>query len=135
MKFFDEFIDTAKAAADMTVQKSEEIIEKGKTQLKIYKLRAKLKEAYAYLGLRTYIMARKGESLDGAFKMQIEEIDTLRKSISELKEQADLIKYYEKCKNCGSFNDKEDEFCLSCGAALKNFKKTVYTANFDTEQE
>jgi len=135
MKFFDEFRETAKAALDITGEKAEEIIEKGKTQLKIYKLRNKLKEAYAYLGLRAYIMARKGESLDGAFTMQIEEIDSLRKNISELKEQADLIKYYEKCKNCGSFNDKEDEFCLSCGAKLKHFQKTVYTANFDSEQE
>ena len=135
MKFFDEFCDTARAAIDITGEKAEEMIEKGKTQVKIYKLRNKLKEAYAYLGLRAYIMARKGESLDGAFDMQVEEIDALRKNISELKEQADLIKYYEKCKNCGCFNDKEDEFCLSCGAALKHFQKTVYSANFESSEQ
>jgi len=105
------------------------------TKLKIYKLRSKLKEAYAYLGLRVYIKTKKGENVEDAIAMQIEEIDALRTSLSELKEQADLLKYYEKCKNCGAFNDKDDEFCLSCGATLKPFHKTAYSVKFDEDKQ
>lgn len=135
MSFIDEIRDTAKAALDITSEKADEIIEKGKTKLKIYKLRNKLKEAYAYLGLRVYIKTKKGENVEDAIAMQIEEIDALRTSLSELKEQADLLKYYEKCKNCGAFNDKDDEFCLSCGATLKPFHKTVYSVQFDEDKQ
>lgn len=135
MSFIDEIRDTAKAALDITSEKADEIIEKGKTKLKIYKLRNKLKEAYAYLGLRVYIKTKKGENVEDAIAMQIEEIDALRTSLSELKEQADLLKYYEKCKNCGAFNDKDDEFCLSCGATLKPFHKTVYSVKFDEDKQ
>ncbi len=135
MSLFEEIRDTAKAAIDMTGDKAEEIIEKGKTKLKIYKLRQRLKEAYAYLGLRVYIKNKRGEALENAFEMQLKEIDAIRQELSELKEQADLIKYYEKCKNCGAFNDKEDEFCLSCGSALKPFHKTVYSVNFQEDEK
>ena len=135
MSLFDEIRDTAKTAIDITGDKAEEIIEKGKTKFKIYKLRQRLKEAYAYLGLRVYIKNKRGEELSNAFEMQIKEIDALRRELSDLKEQADLIKYYEKCKNCGAFNDKEDEFCLSCGATLKPFHKTVYSVEFPGDEK
>jgi rRNA maturation endonuclease Nob1 len=135
VSLFEEIRDTAKAAIDITGDKSEEIIEKGKTKLKIYKLRQKLKEAYAYLGLRVYIKNKRGEALENAFEMQLKEIDAIRQELSELKEQADLIKYYEKCKNCGAFNDKEDEFCLSCGATLKPFQKSVYSVKFQEDEK
>ncbi|MBQ8337962.1 MAG: zinc ribbon domain-containing protein [Oscillospiraceae bacterium] len=135
MSLFEEIRDTAKAAIDITGDKAEEIIEKGKTKLKIYKLRQKLKEAYAYLGLRVYIKNKMGEALENAFEMQLKEIDAIRQELSELKEQADLIKYYEKCKNCGAFNDKEDEFCLSCGATLKPFQKSVYSVKFQEDEK
>ncbi|MBQ8868230.1 MAG: zinc ribbon domain-containing protein [Oscillospiraceae bacterium] len=135
MSLFEEIRDTAKAAIDMTGDKAEEIIEKGKTKLKIYKLRQKLKDSYAYLGLRVYIKNKRGEALENAFEMQLKEIDAIRQELSELKEQADLIKYYEKCKNCGAFNDKEDEFCLSCGSSLKPFHKTVYSVKFQEDEK
>jgi len=135
MGFIEEICETAKTAMDKTGEKAGEIIEKGKTQLKIHKLRSKLRESYAYLGLRVYIRAKRGEKIDDAFAMQIGEIDRIRKNLSELKEQADLIKYYEKCKNCGAFNDKEDEFCLSCGATLKPFHKSVYSVQFAEEEQ
>ena len=133
MSLYDDIRDTARAAIDLTGEKAEEIIEKGKTKLKIYKLRQRLKECYAYLGLRYYIKSKRNDT-EKSFEMQIEEIDTIRKELAELKEQADLIKYYEKCKNCGAFNDKEDEFCLNCGATLKPFHKSVYSVQF-SEQE
>lgn len=135
MSFIDEIYETAKTVALQTGEKAEEIIEKGKTQLKIHKLHKKLKESYAYLGLRVYIKRKRGEELDNSIEMQINEIDTIRKNLAELKEQSELIKYFEKCKNCGAFNDKEDEFCLNCGAVLKPFQKSVYSVQFSDQQE
>ena len=134
MNFFDELYDNAKIAIDITSDKAEELIEKGKTQMKIRKLRHKLKESYAHLGLRLYMKTKRGEGIGDAFEMQINEIDKLRSSLSGLKEQVDLIKYFEKCSNCGSFNAKEDEFCLNCGSQLKPFRKTAYKADFDSEE-
>ena len=134
MNFFDDIYDSAKIALDITSDKAEEIIEKGKTQMKIRKLRRKLKESYAHLGLRLYIKTKRGEEIGDSFEMQMNEIDKLRKSLSELKEQADFIKYFEKCSNCGSFNAKEDEFCLNCGTPLKPFRKAAYKADFNSEE-
>ena len=62
-------------------------------------------------------------------------IDILREQIADLKEQSELIKYSKKCKNCGCYNDKEDEFCLDCGATLYPYHKTVYSVRFPDEEE
>ena len=134
-KFLDEIYDNAKVFIDKTSEKAEEIANKGKTQIKIYKLRAKLKECYTLLGIRVYNKAKAGQEFGEVVKMRINEIDALREEIEELKEQAELIGFYKKCKNCGSYNDKEDEICLNCGASLKPYHKTVYSVNFDKTED
>lgn len=134
MKLFDEIFETAKTVANKTGEKAEEMVDKGKTHLQIYKLRAELRKCYTHLGLRVYHKAKAGEDFGEIVTMRIHEIDLLRKQIAELKEQADLIKFCKKCKNCGTFNDKEDEFCLNCGANLHPYHKTVYSVQFSKDE-
>lgn len=135
MNFFDEIYETAKTLTDKTTQKAEELVDKGKTHLQIYKLRAELRKCYTHLGIRVYNKAKAGEELGEVVSMRIHEIDLLREQIAELKEQADLIKYCQKCKNCGVYNDKEDEICLNCGANLHPYHKTVYSVNFSKDED
>ena len=134
-KFLDEIYDNAKVFIDKTSEKAEEFVDKSKTQIKLYKLRAKLRECYTLLGIRVYNKSKAGEELCEAVEMRINEIDALREEIEKLKEQIELIGFYKKCKNCGSYNDKEDEICLSCGASLKPYHKTVYSVNFDKTED
>ena len=134
-KFIDEIYESAKVFATKTSEKAEEFVGKSKTQLKIYKLRAKLRECYTLLGIRVYNKSKAGEELCKVVEMRIHEIDALRDEIEQLKEQVELIGYYKKCKNCGSYNDKEDEICLNCGASLKPYHKTVYSVNFDKNED
>lgn len=135
MNFFDEIIDSAKTALDKTSEKAEEIIDKGKTQVRIVRLRGELRRCYTRLGLRVYNKSKAGEDFGSDVEMRIREIDILREQLADLKEQSELIKYSKKCKNCGSYNDKEDEFCLDCGAALNPYHKTVYSVRFPDEEE
>ena len=99
-KFIDDIYESAKVFVDKTSEKAEEIANKSKTQIKIYKLRAKLKECYTLLGIRVYNKMKAGEELGKVVEMRIHEIDALREEIEELKEQIELIGYYKKCKNC-----------------------------------
>lgn len=135
MNFFDEIMDSAKAALDKTSEKAEEIIDKGKTRVRIMKLRNELRNCYTRLGFRVYNKSRAGEDFGADVEMRIREIDVLREQIADLKEQSELIKYSKKCKNCGSYNDKEDEFCLDCGATLYPYHKTVYSVRFPDEED
>ena len=134
-KFLDEIYDSAKVFIDKTSERAEEFANKGKTQIEIYKLRAQLRQCYTLLGIRVYNKAKSGEGLDKVMEMRISEITALRQKIEELKEQAELIGFYKKCKNCGSYNDKEDEICLNCGANLNPYHKTVYSVNFDKKED
>ncbi len=133
MSFFDNVYETAKTAIDKTSEKAEEVIDKGRTQIKIVKLRGELRKSYTRLGLRVYNKAKQGEDFGKDVEMRINEIDILREQLVDLEEQAELIKYSKKCKNCGSYNDKEDEFCLNCGANLYPYHKTVYSVRFPDE--
>lgn len=133
MNFFDDIFDNAKNALNKTGEKAEEIIDKGRTQVRIMRLRGELRKCYARLGFRVYNKAKAGEDFGKDVEMRIHEIDILREQLADLKEQAELIKYSKKCKNCGSYNDKEDEFCLNCGANLYPYHKTVYSVRFPDE--
>ena len=135
MNFIDEIYENAKTLVDKTNEKAEELVDKSKTQLKIFKLRAKLRECYTLLGIRVYNKTKAGEELGKVVEMRIHEIDALREQIDDLKEQVELIGQYKKCKNCGNYNDKEDEICLSCGANLNPYHKTVYSVNFDKKED
>ena len=134
MNFFDELYETAKTVCDKTSEKAEEIVDKGKTQLQIMRLRKELRKCYARLGLRVYNKAKAGEDFGKVVEMRITEIDLLREQLADLKEQSEIIKYSKKCKNCGTYNDKEDEFCLNCGANLYPYHKTVYSVQFPDEE-
>lgn len=133
MNFFDEIYESAKTIAEKTGEKAEEIVDKGKAHLQIYKLRSQLKKCYTHLGIRVYNKTKAGQEIGQVVSMRIHEIDLLREEIAELEEQVDLIKYCTKCKNCGKYNDKEDEICLNCGANLHPYHKTVYSVNFDKD--
>ncbi len=133
MNFFDDIFDNAKNVLNKTGEKAEEIIDKGRTQVRIMRLRSELRKCYARLGFRVYNKAKAGEDFGKDVEMRIHEIDILREQLADLKEQAELIKYSKKCKNCGSYNDKEDEFCLNCGANLYPYHKTVYSVRFPDE--
>ena len=135
MNFFDDILDSAKNVFEKTGEKAEEIIDKGKTQVRIMKLRSELRNCYTRLGLRVYNKSKAGEDFNSDIEIKIHEIDTLREQIADLKEQSELIKYSKKCKNCGSYNDKEDEFCLDCGATLYPYHKTVYSVRFPDEED
>jgi len=135
MNFFDDILDSAKNAFEKTSEKAEEIIDKGKTQVRIMKLRSELRNCYTRLGLRVYNKSKAGEDFGSDIEIKIHEIDILREQIADLKEQSELIKYSKKCKNCGSYNDKEDEFCLDCGATLYPYHKTVYSVRFPDEED
>lgn len=134
MNFFDELIETAKVVSLKTGEKAEELIDKGRTQMQISLLRKELRKSYARLGLRVYNKAKAGEDFGDVVEMRINEIDLLREQIADLKDQAEMIKYSKKCKNCGVYNDKEDEFCLNCGANLYPYHKTVYSVQFPGEE-
>ena len=135
MNFFDDIMDSAKTAFEKTGEKAEEIIDKGKTQVRIIKLRSELRKCYTRLGFRVYSKRKSGEDFGSDVEIKIREIDILREQIADLKEQSELIKYSKKCKNCGSYNDKEDEFCLDCGATLYPYHKTVYSVRFPDEED
>lgn len=134
MNFFDEIYETAKTVCDKTGEKAEEFIDKGKTQIQILRLRRELRKCYARLGLHVYNKAKSGEDFGKVVEMRITEIDLLREQLADLKEQSEIIKYSKKCKNCGTYNDKEDEFCLNCGANLYPYHKTVYSVQFPDEE-
>ena len=133
--FFDEIYESAKLLAGKTEEKAGEIVGKSKTHIKLIKLRAKLRECYTLLGIRVYNKTKAGQELGDVVEMRIHEIDSLREQIEELKEQIELIGHYKKCKNCGSYNDKNDEICLSCGASMNSYQKTVYSVNFDKNED
>lgn len=135
MNFLDDILKTAKTAIDKTEEKAEELIDKGKTQVQIMRLRGELRKCYTRLGLRVYNKAKAGEDFGKVVEMRINEIDLLREQLADLTEQAELIKYSKKCKNCGSYNDREDEFCLNCGANLYPYHKTVYSVQFPGEND
>ena len=134
MEVLDRALKNVKDVACKAGNKAEELLCQGKTQLQIRKLRRELKKNYACLGLRIYGNVKGGEEYGPAIATKVNEIDALRRQLSDLKEQADLIQYCRRCKNCGAYNDREDDFCLNCGATMRPYHKTVYTVQFDGEQ-
>lgn len=135
MDIFDEIYAAAKDGFKKTEQAAEKLVDKGRINLEILRLERKLKKAYETLGMRVYNNSAADVKEDKFILMKINEIDLIKEKIEKLKLDNEYVEYCEKCKNCGSYNAKEDTVCRNCGADVTPFNKAVYSVEFDSDNE
>ena len=129
MNVFDELYSATMNALEKTGEKTERFLDKSKIKAQLSILKGELKKCYAQLGSKVYNKAKAGEDYTQIVNARLKEIDMLREKIAELTEQSELNQYYNKCKSCGYYNEKEEDFCKKCGANLFPYFKTVYKAD------
>ncbi|MBR5485232.1 MAG: zinc ribbon domain-containing protein [Oscillospiraceae bacterium] len=118
MGSFDRLFNKAVDVANTAGKKTGEVIEASKIRVRAANLENDIQKLMAKLGNIVYEGKKNGTENDDLVERYVNEIDELRKQLSELNAQIDDIHQVRKCTNCGASNGEENIFCQRCGAKL-----------------
>lgn len=111
----DEAVKFGKQVAD----KAENIAAQTKLKFAISDTEGKIKEFYAEIGKKVYSSYTRGEWVDDEIEAKCKKVDTLIEEVNSLREKLSELKESVKCPECGEYNDKENMFCAKCGARME----------------
>jgi len=119
-EFTENVVGKGKQIADMACQKSMEIVEKAKINVKIQDTKVKVKNSYEQLGRIVYEKIKKGEIMSDEQMRTVEsDIDSANYRIMLLKRELNEIKGATVCPKCGAINSENAKFCSECAAPIK----------------
>ena len=119
-----ELIGKGKELTDIAYQKSSEMIERGKINVKISETRLQLKRAYAALGKCVYEAIKNGTVVpDKQMKIFESDIDSAAYRIKLLMRELSEIKGTQICPKCGTMNSDKAKYCNECAAPLVNHEE------------
>ncbi len=119
MDIFDEIIDKAKAAFDVAIKVTEDVVDNGKQKFNLSSLENKIAKDYKALGKAFYNFKKEGEIDNEAIEELITSIDEKKAKIEEIKQEISKAKSERICANCGAAIENDIIFCPLCGQKLE----------------
>ena len=116
---FDKATDEAGKYSKIAIEKTSSIVNRTKLQFAVNEAENKLFSIMAELGEFVYSEYSEGAEFPPEIASKCSDIDALKEEISSLKKQIAETKDAQLCEECGSFNDKTNIFCSTCGAKLE----------------
>ncbi|MBP5304175.1 MAG: hypothetical protein J6Z00_04750 [Clostridia bacterium] len=120
MSTFDEILNKAKQGADIVGRKTSDFVEVTRLRMAVSDVEKEIAETFEGLGRLVYDARKSGEDVDEMITACIENVEDLEEEADMLREQIYAYKNMRKCKECGSVNASDAEFCNKCGAKLCN---------------
>ena len=118
MSIFDEAVDRAKIAADITAQKTNELIEIAKVKKSIRDLDKAIENELISIGALYLNFKKTGEDTTDRMDEKVEQIDAMKAKLNETKNCLNELRGIKICSACERKNPKDSSFCNSCGAEL-----------------
>ncbi|NTW73043.1 MAG: hypothetical protein HGA49_12495 [Eubacteriaceae bacterium] len=84
MGFLDDIGKKASQAAKAIGEKSEELIEEGKTRVEIEKTEYEMKKQFKELGSKVFLLHKSGLILDESLSVNLKALDELERKLSAL---------------------------------------------------
>lgn len=117
MDFFNKLGGTISSTSKDVAQKAKEVADVAKVNGDIRTLEAKINTLYATLG-KAFYEANK-ELAEGEFSSYIQSVNECKQQMRENQVKILDIKGIRICPACGMEVAKENVFCTSCGARMK----------------
>lgn len=126
MAALDDVMQKAKEVAGAVGRAAGELVDDSRVKLQELKLSSELKDAYERLGTVVYDGVKSGEHNQALADLVIGEIDSIHRSLEELKATKSAPVAEERyCSQCGTTNDKDAVYCNRCGAPLSMAAESV----------
>ena len=114
-EFFENAAEKARAAFDVVVKKTDEVVTNGKYMIDIASLENKLKKLYEEMGKLYFESVQDSTDKAEELSLKVEEIKTKLAEIAEAKEENAKAGGKKVCPACGGYTDKKSSFCSKCG--------------------
>ncbi len=118
MAFFDDLGKTIMGKGQDVWNKTKDLSEIAKLNIRISDLQRKNEEIYAAIG-KLY-MEHYGNHPEELFRDAAASIKENQKKIVSCREEIKILKGYHKCANCGADVANGSQFCPSCGTKIKD---------------
>ncbi len=111
--------DGASKFAKIFAKRTSDAISSTKLSISISEANNKIKDIYTEIGETMYEKYLNNEATDPEFETAFQQIDKLMVDIGELYDKKAELKNAQRCKNCGTLNKDDADFCSKCGATLE----------------
>ena len=127
----DKLIDTIKKGLSIAVTeagkltktvagKTNNLVDVTKLNLALSEAERKITALYEKIGETVYSKYTQGELNCHEFDEILKEIDSFKAEQESIKAQIAELKNAITCTECGTNNDKDNDFCSKCGAKLSD---------------
>ena len=115
MEWFEKLKNTVKKTAEVTYDKSGQLVDIAKLKLSITTAEAELDKLYKELGMLAYNEI-KGDGVSDELKEDaVKKIEAKDAEICDLKNQLNFVKKVKLCTNCGKELSEKSTYCSNCG--------------------
>ncbi len=111
--------DGAGKFAKIFAKRTSNAINSTKISISISEANSKIKDIYTEIGETMYEKYLNNEPTDPEFEAAFQQIDKLMVDIGELYDKKAELKNEQRCKECGTLNKDDADFCSKCGATLE----------------
>lgn len=136
--FFDSLKQTITDTAEVVGKKTEDLVESQKLRSRIRNAKRDVQLNYMKMGEIVYQRFLDGDVLDEELAQVCEGIMGLQNQIAGYKEKLAGRRGQTICPACGSYNPREADFCMHCGAAVPKEEPKeddIFTAGPVSEEE
>ena len=120
MEWFETVKGTLKKTAEIAYDKSSQLVEITKLNIRIAEAESNIDKSFKELGIKYFEEIKNGCEVDESIKAVYENIENKYSQIEELKNKINLLKKVKACENCGEANPQDNIFCAKCGAKIED---------------
>ena len=99
------------------IGKTNNVVDQTKVKFAISDINGKINDEYAKIGEALYKSRVDGTAAPD-FSEEFASLDGMHGEIADLNEQLNELKETKLCASCGTYNDKDNEYCSKCGTPL-----------------
>lgn len=118
MEFWDEVYKKVSDAANYTAKETGRLSGLAKVKFNLMREKAKLEDAYKFMGETYYKQMKKGEFDEKKLALAYDKIEKHIVEIERLETEVNVINNTKVCSGCGEKLDDEMLFCPKCGTKL-----------------
>ena len=109
--------DGAVKLTHKVIGKTNNVVDQTKVKFAISDINGKINDVYAKIGEALYKSRVDGTDVPD-FAEEYAALDSMHGEVADLNEQLNELKETKQCASCGTYNDKDNEYCSKCGAPL-----------------